>query len=456
MLAMPKQSVLSAALLTLLLLTQLQEESKASKLTSTIVNPASILLLSDPDSISTSLKIVKASYHKIPEPGEDPLLHLEYTTYSSCQVRPLDFAAYVTNLDTTIITGVYLEIDYSNSSGSETFFSDSLSIAPGDTAALVVYDFIPPQVTGSHTIHYTIHSDQPSDSIPPTTSRTFNINSFADIYLGDSQLLVFEFLSRDQPQAIAYTTDMGSGSVFEVGMVYSFTENDQICCLGAHFGSNTSQNTLVVLDIFMWTSYGLDFVAGTDIFYPYAGQIWSPGAYHWESLFSLFGGNFTMPVFPGDQMVVKARLFNTDEDLMEVGISSHDAADSSAYIFGQFDDMDCTSGCFTNDVYMIRVGMSEAFCVTQVSEIAENIAEFKCVPNPTQGPFEVQYTLLDDADIELYLFDSVGRIVIQQNEGRQAPGQYIINMNSTGIAPGMYNLTIVSGGKVQSKKVVFQ
>jgi len=401
------------------------------------------------DSLAESLIVLKATYNKIPSEGEDPLLHLEYTNYPVCQVRPLDFAALIANTDTVELTGVFLEVHIVGDqySYSETFNSESIVMAAGDTTLLVIPDYLPPNLENNYEIQYNIHWDQQDSIQLVSTSRSFGVNEYGS-----------HIFSRDNGEMIATTNDLGTGETFMAGLIYSFTGFNQICCLGVKFGPSDDTNTYAVLELRdVWYFSGIPsfgYLLETAAFYsgfnPFDGN-----SFHWVPLefpFVLDPEGLNSEI----KFLVNVKVFNPSESMASIGISSHDAPDSSAYIFGIFGDTDCTAGCPTNDLYMIRVGMSNAFCTTSIAEVAENISDFFCAPNPVSGPFTVHYTLSEQADIQFYLFDNMGRVVARQNPGTQLSGKHTLFADAPGLAAGVYTATLVADGKAASKQVVIR
>lgn len=393
------------------------------------------------DSIpESSVVLLNATFNKLPGEDDDPLLHLEYTNYPICQVRPLDFAAEITNTDSINLTGVFLEISIANQYNyEETFNSETIGIASGDTVQLVIPDFTPPS-EGTYQIEYSIHWDQQDNNQLVTHTRSFGATA-------DSP----NVFSRDNGEMIATSSDMGNGETFMAGLFYSFTHNDQICCLGVKFGPESEANSVVSLEL--RDPIDLEFLVSTTAISP-GNDTFGDEAFHWAPLEYPFWVVEENPLY--NKLLATVRVYDPEESVVNIGISSHNAADSSAYIFGVFGETDCTAGCPTNDLYMIRVGMSNSYCTTRIAEIADQVSDFFCAPNPVSGPFTVHYTLLERADIQFFLFDNMGRVVARQNSGTQLPGKHTMISDAAGLAGGVYTATIIANGKSVSKQVVIR
>lgn len=411
----------------------------------------SIFIL-DSDTTSPSIVLLNATYNKIPGEGDDRLDHLEYTHYPICQVRPMDLAAMITNIDTIPFTGVYLEAHIVHQGQyDETFYSEEVVLDPEDTTTLIIPDFHPPTEEGLYEIQYTIHWDQEDNELLPTATRTFGINEeIAFIYTGNSTGIYPDVFSRDNGEIIASTDDMGNGSTFKAGLVYSFTENSAICCLGVAFAPGSTQGA--ALKIELRDPSDMAFLAETEPTFPTTNPFGNE-TFHWIP-FDYSDNNFLYPIWSGAKILALVNVIDPEEYTVKVGISSHDAVDSSAYIFGEFGDLNCMNGCPTNDLYMIRIGLSSEFCTTRIAEIAENVTDFHCAPNPANGPFSVRYTLTEQADVQFFLFDNMGRIVHQQNPGEQVIGEHVFYSDTQSLSDGFYTASLMINGKVASKQLV--
>ena len=95
--------------------------------------------------------------------------------------------------------------------------------------------------------------------------------------------------------------------------------------------------------------------------------------------------------------------------------------------------------------------------VTRV-EPKEDLIEMdiKIVPNPFSEVATVRYHLSRKENVEFYIYDMNGKLLIKEFEGIQAPGDYQIKVDaiSNGLAAGMYMVQLRAGTHTVTKNMV--
>ena len=74
-------------------------------------------------------------------------------------------------------------------------------------------------------------------------------------------------------------------------------------------------------------------------------------------------------------------------------------------------------------------------------------------PNPFRGATTIHYTLDDDADVRLAVFDATGREVAVLAEGTRASGAHAATFEAGALPAGVYVWRLVAGGRVQTGRV---
>ncbi len=83
-----------------------------------------------------------------------------------------------------------------------------------------------------------------------------------------------------------------------------------------------------------------------------------------------------------------------------------------------------------------------------------------CTPNPFSPSETLRYTLGQEQEIALTIFDVSGALIQQLvTEQRQSPGEYRVTWDGTNAsghptAPGTYFIRLDAGGQVKTKRVV--
>jgi PKD repeat protein len=111
-----------------------------------------------------------------------------------------------------------------------------------------------------------------------------------------------------------------------------------------------------------------------------------------------------------------------------------------------------TSGMLGNNVYIDDIN------ITGVVGIGENITEGSVTvyPNPSNSTTTISYLLNREASVSLQIVDVMGKVVLNQQAGTQAEGEYKIVVDKTelGMANGLYFVQLVVDGHPITKKLM--
>lgn len=78
-------------------------------------------------------------------------------------------------------------------------------------------------------------------------------------------------------------------------------------------------------------------------------------------------------------------------------------------------------------------------------------------PNPFNNVSEITYSLKRNADVEFYVSDIAGRILMNTGHKQLPPGRHSIKLDASSFGPGMYIYTFnINGSKVSRKMVISQ
>ncbi len=83
----------------------------------------------------------------------------------------------------------------------------------------------------------------------------------------------------------------------------------------------------------------------------------------------------------------------------------------------------------------------------------DNIKSFDVYPNPSNGNFEVSFTIPVSSDVTVEVTNMIGQTVYDQQVGKVS-GQLKHTLDLTSLAKGIYSLQIKAGDQVSSKKIV--
>ena len=87
----------------------------------------------------------------------------------------------------------------------------------------------------------------------------------------------------------------------------------------------------------------------------------------------------------------------------------------------------------------------DAILLSNENEI-QNLVSLNAYPNPNDGLFQIEYSLIGSSNVILNLFDLSGRLISSTPLGHQSNGEQKINVNLTdqGLRNGVYLVEILS------------
>ena len=78
----------------------------------------------------------------------------------------------------------------------------------------------------------------------------------------------------------------------------------------------------------------------------------------------------------------------------------------------------------------------------------------KVYPNPSNGLFQVSVDLPSNVNVDVAVYDNLGRKVADVVEGQLQQGTYTVDM--TGNAAGMYTVRMTALNKVFTQKIIIE
>lgn len=93
--------------------------------------------------------------------------------------------------------------------------------------------------------------------------------------------------------------------------------------------------------------------------------------------------------------------------------------------------------------------------VVNVDNIAE-ISTLRLYPNPAQTELRVEFTLLEQAKLELRLFNALGQVVYQEALTDNSPGMRTQDIDVSQLPAGVYQLQLLAGERSATYKVVVE
>lgn len=80
-----------------------------------------------------------------------------------------------------------------------------------------------------------------------------------------------------------------------------------------------------------------------------------------------------------------------------------------------------------------------------VSDKSKSISSGNCFPNPSTNQVFIAYSLQNEAQISVNIYDVTGHLLIQKQEGNQSAGQHFTQINLNDLSSGIYFYSINNG-----------
>jgi|GEM_PF-2733959 len=91
---------------------------------------------------------------------------------------------------------------------------------------------------------------------------------------------------------------------------------------------------------------------------------------------------------------------------------------------------------------------------TVIEEIILNKEDFAVYPNPMRENATVRFNLKERSNVEIKLYDMVGKMVRQYNMPNLTPDQYEAPLSGENLPTGMYIVTVKAGNETETKKII--
>ncbi len=364
----------------------------------------------------------------------------DYSIYEINQIRPLTFSISAFNLGMNDQTGVHLEITVSDGEGYESIFTSESTVVPhGETASFTAGPYTPPPNPGNYTVTYTIRQDQEDDN-PDNNIATY---TFA---ISDGEF------ARDRG-ALENIANLGFYD-FYAGSMFWMTDEGAIHCIGGALANTSTIGAVFSFELRSFSATGLDMLGETETGIVSEDMLNEAGGNNFSYLW-LQDGPF--PVEAGDHRVPMFRYFQ-GADPVYIGISGNTPGFSS-YVYAEY-EIGCAP-CYVNLVFMVRLGMSNEFCEAMIghpNSVAsiEKVNIYELYPNPTRGITTIEYSLLENNRVLMFLFDMNGRIVYSNDLGVVGAGDYRHELDFSNLAAGTYTFSIKVNDKHETKQVMIR
>jgi hypothetical protein len=119
-----------------------------------------------------------------------------------------------------------------------------------------------------------------------------------------------------------------------------------------------------------------------------------------------------------------------------------------------------TGAKYVGDVKAKDMNITPAMGIVEVRRINKGVVSLNDLnsvivfPNPTDGAVQIQFQIKQDADVDVSIFDEVGRRIQTILNEKMPAGKYKYSANLDRLSDGVYVLTVVTEHEVLHSKIV--
>lgn len=162
-----------------------------------------------------------------------------------------------------------------------------------------------------------------------------------------------------------------------------------------------------------------------------------------------FWAGFTITYSPGDS----AGLVTSKDG--DTSLTKGDFLKASTHTFGQW------NGGWSDFVtdwgpdFQVALGVYPilSMITTNVNENNSLLTGVRNYPNPAKDNTAINYSLKENSNVQLSLFDIVGKNILELNQGIQSSGNHNLNLDVSSLSSGIYFYTISAGNSKMTGKI---
>ncbi|MBN1398284.1 MAG: T9SS type A sorting domain-containing protein, partial [Bacteroidetes bacterium] len=97
---------------------------------------------------------------------------------------------------------------------------------------------------------------------------------------------------------------------------------------------------------------------------------------------------------------------------------------------------------------------STATSVEEIKMVPDNFSLEQNYPNPFNPATQIGYNLDKSADVQLIVYDLLGREIVKLVDKRENAGRHTVTFNAKNLSSGIYYARLIAEGKTQIRKMV--
>lgn len=109
-----------------------------------------------------------------------------------------------------------------------------------------------------------------------------------------------------------------------------------------------------------------------------------------------------------------------------------------------------------NNVYIDDLNITGTVTTGMFDKVEESSLDFRVYPNPMESISTIAFNLVEKRDVSVDVYDVLGNKVLGFNNGELEPGEYKYSINKGILTQGVYFITLNTGAKTFSQKLIVQ
>ena len=374
------------------------------------------------------IKILRSDYNEWDFDTSPDFSTLEFSMYSSSQVRPLTFKTLYNNFGTVDQTNVSLNVDVLDDGNNNVFNGASAGVtAPTEIIdSLYVLGYTPSGATGRFDIMYEITQDQTdSDPSDNASTRWFDVS---------------EFIFARDTGALDGNTD-NQNEAYELGNWYNIQNNDEeLAGIDVVFDDDTEVGTIVSGVLYDSNRDVIDFTEEYEI---QSSDLNAAGENNSVSL--VFASPITL--FQDEDYLITVSHFGGADNVV-IGTSG-DSPPQTSLIF----DQPTSTWFFVTSTPMVRMNFNPSVGIEDDLQ-AFGMSVGQNIPNPSNGSTSIRIEFDQAMQSTFEMHDVTGKLVYFQDLGKRSAGLHTIQLNTNEFNNGLYFYTLIANDQKMTKRMV--
>jgi hypothetical protein len=100
---------------------------------------------------------------------------------------------------------------------------------------------------------------------------------------------------------------------------------------------------------------------------------------------------------------------------------------------------------YGNNLYVDDINVTNSACPTAVQELGSGVNSLNLFPNPTSDVANVNFTLNENTDVTINVYNAIGALVSSSVQGNMASGTQNVQINTANFNNGIYMVELVAG-----------